>query len=46
VCHTTAYAVGTVNYDGGMVFTAECANLAIPLAPTIAEWVEAGKPAS
>jgi len=46
VCHVSAYPTGSVNHDGGLVFTRECAELAIPLAPTIAEWVEAGKPAS
>jgi len=44
VCHRSAYPTGSVNSNGGMVFTRECAELAIPLAPTIADWVDAGKP--
>ena len=45
VCWPQSYSpAGSVNRDGGLAFTKECADLALPLAQDIADWVEAGKP--
>jgi hypothetical protein len=46
VCAPVAYLGSLVNSDGGIAFTKECAELAVPLAEDIADWVEAGKPGS
>lgn len=46
VCSPTAYPGGSVAYNGGLALTGVCARVILPLAPEIADWVEAGKPGS
>ncbi len=47
VCWPPGYApAGSVNSNAGLALTKECADLALPLAQDIADWVEAGKPGS
>ena len=47
VCWPQGYSpAGSVNSYAGMAFTKECADLALPLAQDIADWVAAGKPGS
>jgi hypothetical protein len=46
VCAPVAYLGSLVNSKGGIAFTKGCAELIVPLAADIADWVEAGKPGS
>ena len=44
VCSPSAYELGSINSDGGLALTGDCAQLYVPLALDVAEWVRDGKP--
>lgn len=44
VCSPAAYQVGTIVHDRGLALTGECAQLYVPLARDVADWVRDGKP--
>lgn len=44
VCSPAAYEGGTIVADRGLALTGACAELYVPLAPDVAQWVKDGKP--
>ncbi len=44
VCDPSRYTFGTINFDGGMAFTAPCAELQLSVEEDVAAWIEAGRP--
>lgn len=44
VCAPSAYEPGSVVSDRGLALTGDCAQLYVPLAPDVADWVNDGKP--
>ena len=45
VCDPSAYEPGTVNADAGLALTKQCAELWVPLAEQVAQWIIDGRPA-
>ncbi len=44
VCSQAAYAPGSIVHNNGLALTAECGELAAPIAGDIAQWVRDGRP--
>lgn len=44
VCIPGAYDPGTINQDGGLALTAECAQAWVPLGEEVAQWIRDGRP--